>query len=202
MERAPELCFGALSTVPSMAPNDDLERGWRCPDVSTLPDSGSRDLVESQCTGSFDRDPDAYGIRALNSCRARSNTCSISVRRSQPWNRLRALGRVRHWSLSYLDVAAVVVQHGQPPSAAATTAAAASQQGPSRTASERRERPCPDNPASWASSACSPLVRSAMSLRRCSIMRGSSAIESAQCPEWHQPAILAASSSGTSSRGR
>jgi hypothetical protein len=71
MERAPELCFGALSTVPSMAPNDDLERGWRCPDVSTLPDSGSRDLVESQCTGSFDRDPDTYGIRALNSCRAR-----------------------------------------------------------------------------------------------------------------------------------
>jgi hypothetical protein len=38
--------------------------------------------------------------------------------------------------LSYLDVAAVVVQHGQPPSAAPTTASAASQQGPV----ENRER--------------------------------------------------------------
>jgi hypothetical protein len=26
---------------------------------------------------SFDRDADIYGIRALNSCRARQNTCSI-----------------------------------------------------------------------------------------------------------------------------
>src|SRR2546430_17454365 len=27
--------------------------------------------------GPFDGDPDIYGIRALNSCRARPNTCSI-----------------------------------------------------------------------------------------------------------------------------
>lgn len=33
-------------------------------------DSESSDLVKSQRTRSFDRDPDSYGIRAVESCRA------------------------------------------------------------------------------------------------------------------------------------
>jgi hypothetical protein len=43
--------------------------GWQSRFTSS--DSESGDLADSQRTGSLDRDPDIYGIRALNSCWAR-----------------------------------------------------------------------------------------------------------------------------------
>ena len=97
------------------------------------------------------------------------------------------------------------VQQEQPPSEDPTTAPAASQQGPSisttgRTRGGRSRWAC--SPASRASRIWRPAIRSAMSARRSPIRRGSSVVDSAQCPEWHQPAIRAASSSGTSSRRR
>ena len=62
---------------------------------------------------------------------------------------------------------------GHPPSAAPTTASAASQHGPSRTSRDRRGRSrCPSSPASRASRACSPAIRSAISARRPAIIRG------------------------------
>ena len=77
-------------------------------------------------------------------------------------------------------------QHGQPPSTDPRTASAASQHGPEplKTWSDRLGRPrCRSSPASRASRAWSPAIRSAISARRSPMRRGSSAVVSAQCPD-------------------
>lgn len=56
---------------------------------------------------------------------------------------------------------------------------------------------CRSNVASCASSRWSPATRSAISFLRSSIIGGRAPVVSAQCPEWHQEATLAASSSTT-----
>ena len=80
-------------------------------------------------------------------------------------------------------------QQAQPPSADPRTASAAAQHGPEsvKTWSVRRGRSrCRSSPARRESRAWSPAIRSAISARRSTMRRGSSAVVSAQCPAWHQ----------------
>ena len=55
---------------------------------------GSSDRAESQRTRSYDRDPDIYGIRALNSCRARQ--CPTACGRHRRCERRRRCRLVDH----------------------------------------------------------------------------------------------------------